>query len=137
MCAKEASAKALASDFRRASIAGVGLIDTHTHLESFAKRGELPGILSRAQAAGLEAMVTIGTDTDDWALYRDLAREHAGLVHYTAGLHPCSVEADWAGRVAQLEAFWSGVPKPVALGEIGLDRFHLPKEEAAAEKIFG
>lgn len=132
----------------------MGLIDTHTHLESFARRGELPAILSRAQAAGLEAMVTIGTDTDDWTLYRDLVLAHPGLVYYTAGLHPCSVAADWAGRVAQLESFWRGAsrpgeplartarpedsPCPVALGEIGLDRFHLPKDNpAAADQIFG
>jgi TatD DNase family protein len=128
------------------------LIDTHTHLESFARRGELPGILARARAAGLGAMITIGTDTDDWMLYRDLAREHAGFIHYSAGLHPCSVGEDWTGRVAQLEAFWGGARPldalahdqtrpdtafhPVALGECGLDRFHLPKDAAAAEKIF-
>ena len=116
----------------------MGLIDTHTHLDSFAQRGELPAILARGRAAGLEAMVTIGTDTDDWALYRDLAREHSGLVHYSAGLHPCSVGADWAGRVAQLEPFWGGDPKPVALGEIGLDRFHLPKDNpVGADQILG
>lgn len=116
----------------------MGLIDTHTHLATFARSGGLPAILSGAKAAGLEAMVSIGTDTDDWSLYRDLARDHKGFVHYTAGLHPCSVGEDWAGRVAQLEDFWAGAPKPVALGEIGLDRFHLPKDHAAeAEKILG
>jgi TatD DNase family protein len=129
----------------------VGLIDTHTHLEIFARRGELPGILTRARAAGLEAMITIGTDTDDWSLYRDLARDHAGFVHYTAGLHPCSVGEDWAGRVAQLEDFWGGAgtrlpasartesaPYPVALGALGQDRFHLPKDNPGeAEKILG
>jgi TatD DNase family protein len=114
----------------------VGLIDTHTHLDSFARRGELPAVLTRARTAGLDALITIGTDTDDWALYRDLTRDHAGIVHYTAGLHPCSVGADWAGRVGQLEAFWAGTPRPVALGEIGLDRFHLPKDAAEAEKTF-
>lgn len=116
----------------------VSLIDTHTHLETFARRGDLPGILTQARAADLEAMITIGTDTDDWGLYRNLTREHAGFVHYTAGLHPCSVGEDWAGRVAQLEDFWTGASKPVALGEIGLDRFHLPKDNPAeAEKILG
>ncbi len=116
----------------------MGLIDTHTHLDSFARRGELPAILARSRAAGLAALVTIGTDTDDWTLYRDLAREHAGFVHYSAGLHPCSVGADWAGRVALLESFWGGEPKPVALGEIGLDRFHLPKDNPAeADLILG
>src|SRR4051812_3047167 len=119
------------------------LVDTHTHLESFARRGELPGILDRARAAGLGAMITIGTDTDDWTLYRELAREHAGFIHYSAGLHPCSVGEDWAARVAQLETFWGRVgtplpaaPYPVALGECGLDRFHLPKDAAEAAKIF-
>jgi TatD DNase family protein len=127
----------------------MGLIDTHTHLDSFARGGRLPETRQRARDAGLEAMITIGTDTDDWTLYRDLAdgsrREAAGpTVHYTVGLHPCSVQADWAERVGQLEGFWGGANSPdephlvpVALGETGLDRFHLPKEAAEAEKIFG
>ena len=132
----------------------MGLIDTHTHLDSFARRGELPAILTRAHAAGLEAMVAIGTDPDDWTLYCDLARDNPGTVHYSVGLHPCNVGEDWAGRVAQMEDFWGSgcgfqpqVPNdqrleaaatyPVALGEIGLDRFHLPKNAVEAEKIFG
>lgn len=140
----------------------MGLIDSHTHLESFARRGELAPILDRARAAGLEAMITIGTDADDWDLYRDIAAAHAGFVHYTAGIHPCSVDERWEERFAQLEAFWGRAatpfaaeneadsarerrgaesapyqPRPVALGEIGLDRFHLPKDDAAAaERVF-
>ncbi len=118
----------------------MGLIDTHTHLESFHHRGTLAGALERARAADVEAMVTIGTSTDDWDLYRGLAARHPGFVHYAAGLHPCSVDEHWCGQVARLEAFWSGAagPAPVALGECGLDRFHLPKDDAAAaEKILG
>jgi TatD DNase family protein len=130
------------------------LIDSHTHLDSFARSGELPGVLQRARDAGLEAMIAIGTALDDWSLYREIARVNPGFVHYAVGLHPCSVEADWAGAVAQIEAFWesgTGVPpvgstdhgraaraaRPVALGETGLDRFHLPKDPAEAAKIFG
>jgi TatD DNase family protein len=116
----------------------MGLIDTHTHLDSFARNGTLPAALQRAADAGVGAMITIGTDVDDWTLYRDLAAGHKGRVHYTVGLHPCSVGADWAERVAQLDTFWGGALKPVALGETGLDRFHLPKDNAAeAEKIIG
>ena len=137
MCAKGSQRESAGFRFSGAFYHGVGLIDTHTHLDSFAKRGELPAVLARARAAGLEAMVAIGTDTDDWTLYRDLAREHPGVIHHTVGLHPCSVGEDWAGRVAQLEKFWSESPRPVALGEIGLDRFHLPKDTAETEKIFG
>jgi len=117
----------------------MGLIDSHTHLESFARRGELAPILERARAAGLEAMITIGTDADDWGLYREIAGAHPGFVHYTAGIHPCSVDERWEERFAGLEGFWTDGkgPRPVALGEIGLDRFHLPKDDAAAaERVF-
>ena len=130
----------------------MGLIDTHTHLDSFARNGQLADVLCRAGEAGVEAMVAIGTDADDWALYRDLAREHPGSVHYTVGLHPCNVDEKWAERFALLENFWGRAsrpdeppssahpedsPYPAALGEIGLDRFHLPKDNAAeAEQIF-
>jgi TatD DNase family protein len=129
------------------------LIDTHTHLDAFARRGELPTVLERARVAGVERMIAIGTEPGDWTLYRDLASEHPGTVHYSVGLHPCSVTEDWERAFAQIEGFWrgatdsrSGLPeaakfanaeKPVALGEIGLDRFHLPKDAVDAERIFG
>lgn len=113
------------------------LIDTHTHLETFARGGTLEGTLARAREAGLEAMITVGTSSDDWALYRELATVHAGFVHYTVGLHPCSVNENWAEEIERMPAFWSGSRvQPVALGEIGLDRFHLPKEADEAERVF-
>lgn len=130
----------------------MGLIDTHTHLESFARRGALPETLRRAREAGVDTMITIGTSPDDWAMYRDLAREHAGIVRYSVGLHPCSVDGEWEKAVEQVESFWKAAPAsrpsraeagqtlappPVALGEIGLDRFHLPKDPREAERIFG
>lgn len=122
----------------------MGLIDTHTHLESFARKEQLAETLSRARTAGLEAMITIGTSPDDWELYRGLAELNPGVVHYSVGLHPCAVDAGWESAIAGLDAFWTqavGLPsagrtRPVALGEIGLDRFHLPKDEAEAGKIF-
>jgi TatD DNase family protein len=131
----------------------MGLIDTHTHLDAFARRGELPAVLERARAAGLEAMIAVGTAPDDWSLYRDLAREHTGIVHYAVGLHPCSVDEHWELVIGQMEGFWGRArppgapddgtagsttpPYPVALGEMGLDRFHLPKDAAEAARIFG
>lgn len=117
----------------------MALIDTHTHLESFARNGTLLAALERAKVAGIESMITIGTGTDDWSMYRDLAMEHRGFVRYSVGLHPCSVEAaTWEAAVAQVEAFWTAddKPRPVALGECGLDRFHLPRDPADAEIVF-
>lgn len=115
----------------------MGLIDTHTHLESFARRGELPAILNRAREAGLDALVTIGTAPDDWSQYRDMARANPGFIHYTAGLHPCSVGERWSEDLSTLESFFEQETPPVGLGETGLDRFHLPKDDPeAAERIF-
>jgi TatD DNase family protein len=119
----------------------MGLIDTHTHLESFARKGPdaLAATLERARAADVATLITIGTSPDDWALYRGLAEEHVatGLVRYTAGLHPCSVEGDWKAAMSQLNGFWQGAGiRPVGVGEIGLDRFHLPKNPDEAATIF-
>lgn len=114
------------------------LIDTHTHLDGFARRGELDAVLARARDAGVGEMISIGTESDDWTLIRDLAAAHPGVVHYSVGLHPCCVRKNWEAEVAQVDAFWNGAgPRPVALGECGLDRFHLPKDDAAkAEQVF-
>ena len=112
------------------------LIDTHTHLDGFEARGETAEALTRARAAGVGAMITIGTGSDDWAIYRGIAERHPSEVFFTVGLHPCSVGANWADEVAQIEGFWTGAGAlPVALGECGLDHFHLPKEEPAREQL--
>jgi TatD DNase family protein len=116
----------------------MSLIDTHTHLESFARGGTLDAVLTRAREAGLASMIAIGTSPEDWRLYRELATRHAGFVYYSVGLLPCSVDERWTEAVGEIESFGDGAgANPVALGEAGLDRFHLPKDSKEAEKIFG
>lgn len=110
-------------------------IDSHCHLESFARRGDLNGVLERAHAAGVERLLTIGTSPEDWPIYRQLAADHPTRIAYTVGLHPSDVDGAWPEAVGQLEACFEQNPTPVALGEIGLDRFRLPKEEAQRAEI--
>jgi len=116
------------------------LVDTHCHLAEFARRGDLPAVLDRAAAAGVTRVITIGTSPDDWALYAGLAAAHPDRVDYTVGLHPCDIEESipWETQVAQLSEYFkrSAGLRPVALGEIGLDRFHLPKDAGKAAAIF-
>ncbi len=115
------------------------LIDTHAHLDRFHRKGELPAVLARARAAGVVQIVTIGTEPEDWACYRELVPTLDGRVAYTAGLHPCSVDENWEAAVAALPRYFdaAGGAVAVGLGECGLDRFHLPKNDtAAAERIF-
>jgi TatD DNase family protein len=115
------------------------LIDSHCHLESYLKQGELDAVLARARTAKVTQFVTVGTGPDDWDVYSGLAAKYPGSVFYSAGLHPCHVAADWEKALAGLESFWAvgAAPRPVALGECGLDRFHLPKDPAEAEVVIG
>lgn len=112
------------------------LIDSHCHLSRPHERGELQETLERAAAAGVSTMITIGTSLRDWPLYHQMAAEHPGQVHWTVGIHPTSVEEDWEDQVKSISTYFATDPLPVALGEIGLDHFHLSKypDEAAEEK---
>lgn len=112
------------------------LIDAHCHLAKFARAGTLDETLDRARAAGVERLITVGTSLEDWELYYALAKTHPGVIDFTVGLHPTSVEADWEDQIKALPTYFGTSPGPVALGEIGLDHFHLPKfpDEAAEVK---
>jgi len=77
-------------------------------------------------------MIAVGTSSEDWAVYRELAQRWAGRISYTVGLHPTGVEEGWEEMVRQLSPFFMPPCPPVALGEIGLDFFHLPGDPVAA-----
>lgn len=115
------------------------IIDTHTHLDAAFRTGGLADLVRRAREADVNWMVAVGTAPDDWDLYRGIARENRGCIRYTVGIHPCSVDETWESAAAAIEGHWAGggADAPVALGECGLDRFHLPKEPEAAERVLG
>ena len=52
------------------------LVDSHCHLMKFLHRGELSEIMDEAREMGVERMITIGTDIEDWEPYLELARAH-------------------------------------------------------------
>jgi len=116
----------------------VTLADTHAHLDGFLREGTLPLVLARSREAGLGAIIAIGTEPADWVVNRDIARANPGFVHATVGLHPCTVDGAWETAVSRIAGNWSDGTgaSPVALGECGLDRFHLPKDEGEAARIF-
>ena len=109
------------------------LIDTHCHLEKAFRKGEGEGILERMQKAGIGRCITIGTGPGDWEYYFRLAGRERGRVDWTVGMHPCDVDESWGDHIKAIPTYFATDPQPVALGEIGLDHFHLPKypDEAA------
>ena len=112
------------------------LIDTHCHLEKALARGEGPAVLQRMQEAGVQRCITVGTSQKDWERYYRLAGAERGRVDWTVGIHPCDIGEDWAEQVKAIPTYFGTDPQPVALGEIGLDHFHMPKypDEAAELK---
>jgi TatD DNase family protein len=98
-----------------------GLIDTHAHiyLEEFdADRTE---IITRAQAAGVEAICLPNIDTT--SIERMLAVEASySFCHAAMGLHPCSVKDDFEKQLQVVE-HWLNQRSFVAIGEIGTDLY--------------
>ena len=119
-------------------MSGGGLIDIGANLTSTAFRDDLPAVLARADAAGVEAIVVTGTDLSGSADAAALAAAHPRL-YATAGVHPhhakdvsCEVHvggadaragADAPSGPAWIEALraLAAQPQVVAIGECGLD----------------
>jgi TatD DNase family protein len=95
--------------------------DSHAHLERRFFGDGVDAAIARAEAAGVEAVVTIGAGADpaEMAEAADLAARHP-RVWAAVGVHPH--EADKAGEAsfAAVERLLDA-PRVVALGEIGLD----------------
>jgi len=95
----------------------------------------LEEILSRAKENGVSRMATIGTSSEDWNLYEGLSKQFKGIIYYSVGLHPCYVDENFEQEIEKLEIFLKSDNEPIALGEMGLDYFHLPKGLNEIEKI--
>jgi len=97
------------------------LIDTHAHLDEPAfdlDRGE---VIERAVAQGVVRIVTIGTTAASSRLAAELAARFSA-VHAAVGIQPnYAVQASAADWETILEL--SRLPKVVAIGETGLDKY--------------
>lgn len=96
------------------------LFDTHAHLDQEEFSTDRAEVVSRAAAAGVAAIVAVGTSAATSQSCVELAAAYAG-VYAAVGIQPnyCAQAApdDWQ-RVLEL----AGRPGVVALGETGLDR---------------
>jgi len=93
------------------------LVDTHAHLDNEAFAADLPAVLLRAREAGVERIVTIGTDIESSRRAQALAEAHPGI-WFSPGIHPH--DADKTNDIAALRAL-AAHPRAVAIGESGLD----------------
>jgi TatD DNase family protein len=97
------------------------VIDTHAHLDDPKFAADLADVVARAQAAGLERVVTIGTDAATSRTNIDLARRFP-LLRAAVGIQPNhAAEAQPGDWDVILELV--NDPACVAVGETGLDRY--------------
>jgi TatD DNase family protein len=109
------------------------LIDSHCHLDDYE---DLPAILANARAAGVGKLLAIGIGDGPDTMHRalDLARTHPEIFA-TAGIHPQEAHQATPENLAKLAAL-AADPRCLAIGEIGLDYYHLdnpdiPTQQAA------
>ena len=97
------------------------MIDTHAHLDDPRFADDLAVVVARAESAGLEHVVTIGTDAATSRTNIGLA-ERFPLLRAAVGIQPNHVAeaqpGDW-DVILELVRH----PKCVAVGETGLDRY--------------
>ncbi|MBN2437537.1 MAG: TatD family hydrolase [Deltaproteobacteria bacterium] len=97
-------------------------IDSHAHLEMGEFDGDRDAVIARATAAGLTAIITVGTTIPDCKKAVELARLHPP-VYAAVGIHPHEVKGIDAGTYDALRVL-AQQEKVVAIGEIGLDFFY-------------
>ncbi|RIK76415.1 MAG: hydrolase TatD [Planctomycetota bacterium] len=97
------------------------LVDTHVHLDQEEFDADRAEVIARAHAAGVSAIVAIGTTAASSESVVKMAAEHPG-VFAAVGIQPnyCVQAAaeDWE-RIVEL----ARRPGVVAIGETGLDRY--------------
>ena len=98
------------------------LIDTHTHLFDERFRKDLPAVIERAAAAGLERAVCLGIDRESSLESVRIAQTYP-LVVAAVGIQPNHVAEANAGDWEEIVRLAETEPCVVAIGETGLDRY--------------
>ncbi len=116
------------------------MIDTHCHLEMTPYDPDREDVIKRAREAGLEAVITIGSDFEGCKGAVALAEKY-DFIYATVGIHPHDAK-DFSEDIFNQIKRWATPPHPplskggqrggkiVAIGEIGLDYHydHSPRE---------
>ena len=116
------------------------LIDTHCHLEMDAFNPDRGEVIGRARDAGIEAMITIGSDLEGNIGGLELSQKY-DFIYSAVGFHPHDAK-DFTEEIFRKIKEWAAHPhfpvgeggqqgsRVVAVGEIGLDYHydHSPRE---------
>ncbi len=107
------------------------LIDSHAHLDFY---GDLPPVLARAAEAGVSGILAIGIGDGPETMHRalEIARANPNIFA-SVGIHPQEAHQATEANLARLAGLATD-PRCVAVGEIGLDYYHLDNPDIATQK---
>jgi len=110
------------------------LIDSHAHLELEPLVNDSAGVIERATAAGVIAIVSVGIDISDAEKVLEIADRFKG-VFASLGFHPHNAKDAHDGALSRMEEL-ARRPKVVAYGEIGLDFFRNWSPQSVQTAVF-
>src|SRR5665213_84083 len=96
------------------------LIDTHTHLYVKEFETDIDEVIKRANAEGVEKFYLPAIDSTETQAMLPLEKKYPGKIFAMAGLHPCSVKANFKDELEKIEEQLF-VREFAAIGETGLD----------------
>ena len=111
------------------------LIDTHAHLFDDRFSTDLPAVLGRAAAAGVERVVCLGIDLESSRASVEIANAHP-LVVAAVGIQPNHAAEAKPGDWDEIVRLAEEEPRVVAIGETGLDRYWDRSPFALQEEYF-
>ncbi len=114
----------------------MGLIDSHAHLTFPELSDRVDEVLGRCTEAGVDRVITIGTDVEDAGKAIGLAEKYPGRVHAAVGVHPHEAEKVTDADLAAMVKLWDH-SSVVALGEMGLDYHYDFANRDTQRSIFG
>lgn len=101
------------------------LIETHAHLDHPKFVNDLSAVIQRAHDAGVTRIISIGTGLESSRRVLALA-ERFPSVFAAVGIHPTDIMEEKKSFIEELREL-AQHPKVVAIGEIGIDYFHVPE----------
>jgi TatD DNase family protein len=120
------------------------LIDSHAHLDSERYQGELPEILTRAKAAGIDAILSIGIGEGPAEMQQafEICRKFNAesdpklpRLYASAGIYPHNTHEANEDTLTKLDQLLAE-PEVIACGEIGLDYYHDGSPHEIQKEIF-
>lgn len=109
------------------------MIDSHCHIHGDGFEADRAAVLERARAAGITAMLTVGTDLTDSRAAAALAKG-VPEVYAALGIHPQAAETYGPDDVKALAALQG--PKVIAVGETGYDLHYTPESFERQRELF-